>query len=96
MEPNIQIGLEGTSRLPVNIGRLGNLIFTVDLRDTFKRLIKAKLNKCATREQKPGGISCSPVGQTVFDAVAGKFMRVSGGENLVADDLGTDDLTDDL
>ena len=38
----------------------------------------------------------SPVGETVVDAVAGKLLRASSGEDEVSLETGVDNLDDDL
>ena len=59
-------------------------------------LVEAEFLESATSEQEASGISGSPVGQTMLDAVAFELMSIGGTEDLVTGDLRGDDLGDDI
>jgi hypothetical protein len=96
VKTNIQVGLERTTFLAVNLGGLGHLVLSVNLLNTLEAVLKAELGKSSAGEEKTSGIGSSPVGETVLDAVPGKLVRVGGSEDLVTDNLGGDDLADHL
>ena len=96
METDIKVGLEGTAHLALNLSSLGELELTVNLLDTLEGLVKLELSESAAGKKETGGVGSGPVGKTVLDAVAGKLVGVGGSENLVTDNLGSDDLADHL
>lgn len=71
LETDIKHGLEGTT---VVLAFLSDLVFAVGFGDTLERLVKSKFGKRATGEKETGGIGSSPVGETVLDAITGKFV----------------------
>ena len=78
------------------ISRFGELVFSIRLFNTSESVGEIQLGENATSDQEPDTISRCPVGETMLDSVALEFVGVSGIENLVACDLGSDDLTDDI
>jgi len=96
LQTNVEESLEWTPGLFVDLDLLCQFKFTISLSDTLKVLVKAKLNKGATGQEKTGSVCSSPVGKTVLNSVAGELVSVGGAENLISGNLGVDDLGDDL
>lgn len=96
VKTNVEVGLEGAAHLAVNFSSLGELELAVNLLNTLESLIKLQLGKSAASQEKTSGISSSPVGKTVLDAVEGKLVGIGSGEDLVTNNLGGDDLADHL
>ena len=96
VETDIKVGLERAASLTVDFTSLGQLVLSIGFLNTLEDLVKLELGKSAAGEKKTGSVGSGPVGKTVLDAVAGELVRVGSAEDLVADDLGLDDLADDL
>lgn len=96
VETDIEEGLEGPALLTINLSSLGELVLSVNLLNTSEGLVKLELGKSAAGQQKTSGVRSSPVGETVLDAVSGKLVRIGRREDLVANNLGRDDLADHL
>ena len=95
-ETDIKEDLEGAALLTVDLDGLGDVVLTIGLLDTGEVLVELKLLENTAGEQKTGGVSGRPVGQTVGDAVRLELVGVRGHEDLVAGDLGGNDLGDDV
>lgn len=93
LKTDIKHSFEGTAAVIVV---LGHFVFTVGFSDTLEGLAEAELGERAAGEKETGSVGGSPVGETVLDAVAGEFVGVGGGEDLVAGDFGGDDLGHNL
>jgi hypothetical protein len=96
VQTDIKVGLEGAALLTVDLDGLGQLELSIDLLNTGEVLIELQLGKRATSQKETSGVGSGPVGETVLDAVAGKLVGVGGSEDLVTDNLGGDNLADDL
>ena len=69
------------------------------MRDERREDRSRRLGLCLSTDSsnyRTGKRTGSPVGKTVGDAVAGKLVRTSGGENEIALDACVDDLDDNL
>jgi len=86
-ETNIKEDLEGTALLTVDLNGLGDVVLTVSLLDTGEVLVEFKLLENTAGEEKTGGVSGRPVGQTVGDTVGLELVGVRSHEDLVAGDL---------
>ena len=93
---DIEVGLEGAALAVVGLGGLGEGVLAVGLLDTGEVAVNAELGEHAAGEEQARGVGSGPVGQAVLDAVGAELVRVGGGEDLVAVDLGRDDLGDDV
>lgn len=93
---NIEETLEGPPALAIDLGLLGERELSIRLRDTLELVVDLELVQRTTRDQETGAVSGGPVGQAMADAVALELVGVGGDEDLVANDLGADDLADDV
>jgi hypothetical protein len=93
LETNIKESLEGTGTI---LNSLSHGDSTIGLSDTLVLLVKTELGKSAASDKKTSSVGSSPVGQTTLDAVAGKFVRIGSSKNVIALELGIDDLADDV
>lgn len=59
-------------------------------------LIQTELLQCSPSDQETSGVCSSPVSQTMFDPIALEFVGIGSAEDLVARDLGGDDLANDV
>lgn len=93
---DIKEGLEGTALTVIGLNGLGERVLTISLLNTGELLVNAQLLEGTAGKEETGGVSGSPVGQTVGDAIALELVGVGAGENLVTGDLRVDDLGDDV
>lgn len=93
---DIKEGLEGTALTVIGLNGLGESVLTISLLNTGELLVNAQLLEGTAGKEETGGVSGSPVGQTVGDAIALELVGVSAGEDLVTGDLRVDDLGDDV
>lgn len=93
LETNIKEDLEGTGGV---LNSLSEGELTGSLIITSVSILKTKLVKSTTSDQETGSVGSSPVGKTVLDTVAGKLVSVSSSENNITDDLGRDNLGNDV
>lgn len=96
VETDIKESLEGTALAILGLSGLGQGVLALRLLNTDESLIQAELGQGAAGEQETGGVGSGPVGQAVGDAVALELMAVSGSEDLVTVEVGSDDLGDDV
>jgi len=96
VKTDIEVGLEGAARLTIDLGGLGKLVLSISTLNTGERLVELQLGECTAGQEETGSVGSGPVGKTVLDAVPGKLVRVCGSEDLVANNLGRDDLADNL
>lgn len=95
-EANIEMALEWASALAILIGGLGELEFSGDFLDTSEELVKSELLEGSAGKEEAGGVSGGPVGETVLNSVSLELVGVGSTEDLVALDVGGDNLADDL
>lgn len=95
-ETDVKEDLEGAALLTVDLDGLGDVVLTISLLDTGEVLIELKLLQNTAGKEETGGVSRRPVGQTVGDAVGLELVGVRGHEDLVAGDLGGNDLSNDV
>ena len=95
MKPNIEESLEWSSSFTLLRG-LGKLEFSIGLLNTLEITINAKLLEDTAGDQKTSAVCGSPVGKTVLNSVGLELVGVCSSEDLVAGDLGGDDLHDDI
>ena len=95
-ETDIKESLEGSALLAINLGGLGQSILSIGLLDAGEGLVKAELLEDTAGDEKTSGISGGPVGKTVLNAIRLQLMGVGGCEDLIARDLGGDNLADDV
>lgn len=93
---NVEEGLERSSLAVVGLGGLGEGELTISLLDTSKVLVEAELLQDTAGDEETGGVSSSPVGKTVLNAVGLELVGVGRDEDLVTSDLGAHDLHDDV
>lgn len=93
---NIEEGLERSALLAVLLSSLGQGELSIGLLDTSEGLVKAKLLEDTAGKKQTSGVGGGPVGKTVLNAVGLELVGVGGSENLVARNLGGDDLGDDV
>jgi hypothetical protein len=95
-ETNIKEDLEGAALLTVDLDGLGDVVLTIGLLDTGEVLVELKLLEDTAGKEKTGGVGGRPVGQTVGNAVGLELVGIRGHEDLVAGDLGGDDLANNV
>ena len=78
------------------LGSFGELELAIWLLHTGECIGQIELGEGAASDQEANAVGGRPIGETVLDAVALEFMTVGGAEDLVACDLGGDDLADDV
>lgn len=93
---NVEEGLEGAALLAVLLGGLGEAELTVGLLNTSEGLVEAELLEGTAGDQETSGVGGGPVGETVLDAVGAELVGVRRDEDLVAADLGSHELGDDV
>jgi hypothetical protein len=93
---NVEVALEGAALLTVNLSGLSLGELAISLLNTSEGLVEAELDKSATGDKKTNAVGGSPVGKTVGDVVSPELVGVGRDEDLVAGDLGGDDLGDDV
>lgn len=96
LETDIENDLEWTSLLSILISSLGGGVLASSLSDTLEHLIETQLLEGTTGAEKTGSVGGSPVGETVLDSVSLELVGVSGNEDLITDNLGGDNLDDDV
>lgn len=95
-QTDIKESLEGAALAVVGLSGLGEGELTVSLLDTDEVLIETELLEGTAGDQETGGVGGSPVGKTVLDAVGTQLVGVGSDEDLVAADLGSHQLADDV
>jgi hypothetical protein len=93
---DVEVALEGAALLAVDLSGLGLGELAISLLNTGEGLVEAELDKSATGDKKTNAVGGGPVGKTVGDVVGLELVGVGGDEDLVAGDLGGDDLGDDV
>lgn len=93
---DVEVALEGAALLTVNLGRLSLGELAISLLNTSEGLVEAELDESATGDKETNAVGGGPVGKTVGDVVGLELVGVGGDEDLVAGDLGGDDLGDDV
>lgn len=93
---DIQEDLERAAGLAIDLDGLGEVVLAIGLLGSNEVFVQLELLKCAAGEQETGGVGSSPVGETVGDSVGLQLMGVGSAEDLVAANLGGDDLGDDV
>ena len=97
METDIEESLEWSSALTiVTLSSFGKLVLSICLLDTREVFIQAKFLENPTGNEKTSAVCGSPVGKTVLNAVGLELVGVGSAEDLVASDLGGDDLHDNI
>ena len=95
-QSDVEVALEWTAALAVDLGFLSQLVLSIRLLDTGKGLVEVELLEGAAGEQQADRVGGGPVSETVSDAVALQLVAVGAREDLVAGDLRGDDLGDDV
>jgi hypothetical protein len=93
---DVEVALEWAALLTVNLSGLSLGELAIGLFNTSEGLVEAKLDESATGDKKTYAVGGSPVGKTVGNIVGLELVGVGGDEDLVASDLGGDDLGDDV
>ena len=94
-EANIQVCLEWPGSVLIIEGLShGNLAGR--LLHTFVLIRKREFGECPAGDEKAGSIGSCPVGETVVDAVAGKFFGASRSEDKVSLQTGVDYLANNF
>lgn len=93
---DVEVALEGAALLTVNLSGLSLGELAISLLNTSEGLVEAELNKSAAGDKETNAVGGGPVGKTVGDVVGLELVGVGGDEDLVAGDLGGDDLGDDV
>lgn len=93
---NIKESLEGAAGAIVGLDGLSESELTIGLLNTGEVLIQTKLLEGTAGEEQTSGVGGGPVGQTLGNAIALELMGVGAGKDLVASDLGVDDLGNDV
>jgi len=96
VKTDIQVGLEGAAFLTVDLSALGKGELSIGSLNTSEGLVELQLGEGAASQEEAGSVGSGPVGETMLDAVPGELVGVGGSEYLVADNLGRDDLADNL
>lgn len=96
MKTDIKENLEWSSFTIVGLSSLGQLVFTIGFLNTLEVLIELELLQDTTSAEETSGVSSGPVGKTILDTVTSELVGVSSAEDLVAGQLGADDLDDDV
>lgn len=96
-ETDIKEHLERPTGLSViPLGSLGQRELSIGLFNAFKLLVEAELLQSAAGDQEADAVCSSPVGEAVCDAIAFELVSIGGAEDLVASELRSDDLADDV
>lgn len=93
LETDIKVDLEGTGAV---LERLCELHLALGLSNTLVLVVEADLLEDTTGSEETGGVSSSPVGETVLDAVARKLVGIGSAKGVIALDLGRDNLDNDV
>lgn len=78
------------------LGSFRELVFAIRLFNPSECVSEFQLRESATCDQKPNAVGGCPVGEAVLDSIALELVSVGGAEDLVACDLGSDNLADDV
>ena len=92
---NIEEGLEWAAGTLL-LGGLGESELSISLLDTLEILIHTELLEDTAGDQETSAVSGGPVGETMLKTVSLQLVGVGGAEDLVARDLGGNDLEDDV
>jgi hypothetical protein len=71
-------------------------VFSIWFLHTDEILVQLELLQSTASEKKASCIGSSPIGKTMLDSVSLEFMGVRSYEDLVATNLRSDDLGDDV
>jgi hypothetical protein len=93
---DIEEDLERTAGAFIGLSGLGESVFTISFLYTLEVLIEIKLLECTASEKETSSVGGSPVGEAVVNTVALQFVGVGAGKDLVARDLGVNNLGDDV
>lgn len=97
VETNVQVTLEWAAGLAfLIVSSLSELVLSINFLNTSKSLMKSELGQSSAGKKKTGSIGSRPVGQTVLDSITLELVGVRSRENLVTNNLRSDNLTDDL
>lgn len=78
------------------LSSFGELVFSIRLFNASERISEFELGESTTSNQKPNTVGSGPVGKTMLDSIALEFVGVGSAEDLVAGNLGGDDLADNI
>ena len=100
-ETNIEVAAERTllTELSHVVGlllTLAGLDLSIDLLVTLVHLSHAELGQQTASAQETGAVSSGVVGETELHSVAGELSRGGRADHAVTNDLGSDDLSNDL
>lgn len=93
LQADIKEGLERTWAI---LDSLDFLLCTIWLGKSFIFVGETKLGERTACDKEASSVGCSPVGQSMLDAILWQLMRVGRSEDKVSLDLGIDDLADDV
>jgi len=95
-QADVKKTFEGATLLAVDFGSFRQLVLAISFDDALELLIQLQLLQGAACKEESGGVCRGPVGEAMLDAVGFELVGVGSSEDLVAGDLGGDDLADDV
>lgn len=81
-QPDVQVGLEGSARLAVDVGGFGQRVLAAGFLDAGEVRVEVEFLQGAPGEEQAGGVGGGPIGEAVLDAVGTEFVRVGGAEDF--------------